>query len=164
MKSCEIMQTENPECFWQENKPGDKRKIMRPSMHPFQRSNPSQVNLFGEKTARCCKHSLRSSTILSSEKRTLKLLLLGTQGLAMRLREISQYLSQVVAGKLPMNQDNESKTVPKFFTRHISIVFPSWFPYLFSACLITLIDFQEIIYQLQEIFNLMPDQVRQTAT
>ena len=26
------------------------------------------------------------------------------QGLAMRLREISQYLSQVVAGKLPMNQ------------------------------------------------------------
>eukprot|EP00931_Biecheleriopsis_adriatica_P076768 TRINITY_DN50443_c0_g1_i1.p1 TRINITY_DN50443_c0_g1~~TRINITY_DN50443_c0_g1_i1.p1 ORF type:complete len:353 (+),score=102.48 TRINITY_DN50443_c0_g1_i1:83-1141(+) len=42
------------------------------------------------------------------------------KGLAMRLREISQYLSQVVAGKLPMNQ--------------------------------------EIIYQLQEIFNLMPDQ------
>lgn len=26
------------------------------------------------------------------------------KGLAMRLREISQYLSQVVAGKLPMNQ------------------------------------------------------------
>merc|ERR1712087_278287 len=42
------------------------------------------------------------------------------KGLAMRLREISQYLSQVVAGKLPMNQ--------------------------------------EIIYQLQEIFNLLPDQ------
>eukprot|EP00439_Symbiodinium_sp_Y106_P038639 s2804_g4.t1 len=53
------------------------------------------------------------------------------KGLAMRLREISQYLSQVVAGKLPMNQ--------------------------------------EIIYQLQEIFNLMPDQdseelVRSLAT
>merc|ERR1711934_1310985 len=41
-------------------------------------------------------------------------------GLAVRLGEISKYLSQVVAGKLPMNQ--------------------------------------EIIYQLQEIFNLMPDQ------
>ena len=27
------------------------------------------------------------------------------KGLAMRLREISQYLSQVVAGKLPMNQE-----------------------------------------------------------
>jgi 26S proteasome regulatory subunit N8 len=42
------------------------------------------------------------------------------KGLAMRLKEISTYLSQVVAGKLPMNQ--------------------------------------EIIYQLQEIFNLLPDQ------
>merc|ERR1719486_517097 len=42
------------------------------------------------------------------------------KGLAMRLGEISKYLSQVVAGKLPMNQ--------------------------------------EIIYQLQEIFNLLPDQ------
>jgi len=42
------------------------------------------------------------------------------KGLSMRLLEISQYLSQVVAGKLPMNQ--------------------------------------EIIYQLQEIFNLLPDQ------
>lgn len=42
------------------------------------------------------------------------------KGLANRLREISAYLSSVVAGKLPMNQ--------------------------------------EIIYQLQEIFNLMPDQ------
>mmetsp|Transcript_3129 Transcript_3129/g.7049 ORF Transcript_3129/g.7049 Transcript_3129/m.7049 type:complete len:352 (-) Transcript_3129:250-1305(-) len=42
------------------------------------------------------------------------------KGLAMRLREISSYLSLVVEGKLPMNQ--------------------------------------EIIYQLQEIFNLMPDQ------
>jgi len=42
------------------------------------------------------------------------------KGLAMRLREISQYLSQVVAGKMPMNE--------------------------------------EIVYQLQEIFNLMPDQ------
>ncbi|CAL1164703.1 unnamed protein product [Cladocopium goreaui] len=47
------------------------------------------------------------------------------KGLAMRLREISQYLSQVVAGKLPMNQ--------------------------------------EIIYQLQEIFNLMPDQATAAA-
>merc|ERR1711972_1078729 len=42
------------------------------------------------------------------------------KGLSMRLREISQYLSQVVAGKLPMNQ--------------------------------------EIIYQLQEVFNPLPDQ------
>merc|ERR1719174_1132099 len=42
------------------------------------------------------------------------------KGLAVRLGEISKYLSQVVAGKLPMNQ--------------------------------------EIIYQLQEIFNLLPDQ------
>merc|ERR1719199_1897743 len=42
------------------------------------------------------------------------------KGLAVRLREISAYLSQVVAGKLPVNQ--------------------------------------EIIYQLQEIFNLLPDQ------
>jgi len=42
------------------------------------------------------------------------------KGLAARLREISAYLSSVVAGKLPMNQ--------------------------------------EIIYQLQEIFNLLPDQ------
>ena len=29
------------------------------------------------------------------------------KGLAMRLREISQYLSQVVAGKLPMNQEGK---------------------------------------------------------
>merc|ERR1719367_650412 len=42
------------------------------------------------------------------------------KGLSMRLLEISQYLSQVVSGKLPMNQ--------------------------------------EIIYQLQEVFNLLPDQ------
>jgi len=42
------------------------------------------------------------------------------KGLAVRLREISHYLSSVVAGKLPMNR--------------------------------------EIIYQLQEIFNLLPDQ------
>merc|ERR1719198_1261737 len=42
------------------------------------------------------------------------------KGLAMRLKEISAYLSAVVAGKLPMNQ--------------------------------------VIIYQLQEIFNLLPDQ------
>merc|ERR1712224_667345 len=42
------------------------------------------------------------------------------KGLAMRLREISAYLSSVVAGKLPMNH--------------------------------------EILYQLQEIFNLLPDQ------
>lgn len=42
------------------------------------------------------------------------------KGLAVRLREISAYLSSVVAGKLPMNQ--------------------------------------EIIYHLQEIFNLLPDQ------
>eukprot|EP00448_Togula_jolla_P020387 CAMPEP_0170573756 /NCGR_PEP_ID=MMETSP0224-20130122/2933_1 /TAXON_ID=285029 /ORGANISM="Togula jolla, Strain CCCM 725" /LENGTH=349 /DNA_ID=CAMNT_0010896361 /DNA_START=39 /DNA_END=1088 /DNA_ORIENTATION=+ len=42
------------------------------------------------------------------------------KGLAVRLREISAYLSSVVAGKLPMNQ--------------------------------------EIIYYLQEIFNLLPDQ------
>merc|ERR1712007_220586 len=42
------------------------------------------------------------------------------KGLSMRLREISAYLSSVVAGKLPMNQ--------------------------------------EIIYHLQEIFNLLPDQ------
>jgi 26S proteasome regulatory subunit N8 len=42
------------------------------------------------------------------------------KGLAVRLSEISKYLQQVVAGKLPMNQ--------------------------------------EIIYQLQEIFNLCPDQ------
>jgi len=42
------------------------------------------------------------------------------KGLSLRLKEISTYLSQVVAGKLPMNQ--------------------------------------EIIYQLQEIFNLLPDQ------
>merc|ERR1712232_1118094 len=41
------------------------------------------------------------------------------KGLAVRLREISHYLSSVVAGKLPMNR--------------------------------------EIIYQLQEIFNLLPD-------
>jgi 26S proteasome regulatory subunit N8 len=41
-------------------------------------------------------------------------------GLALRLKEISAYLNQVVAGKLPMNQD--------------------------------------IIYQLQEIFNLVPEQ------
>merc|ERR1719230_1260843 len=42
------------------------------------------------------------------------------KGLAMRLREISAYLSAIVAGKLPMNK--------------------------------------EILYQLQEIFNLLPDQ------
>jgi len=53
------------------------------------------------------------------------------KGLAMRLKEISQYLRDVVNGKLPTNQ--------------------------------------EIIYQLQEIFNLMPDQdseelVRSLAT
>merc|ERR1711972_1056675 len=42
------------------------------------------------------------------------------KGLSMRLAEISKYLSQAVAGKLPMNQ--------------------------------------EIVYQLQEIFNLLPDQ------
>merc|ERR1712087_1017510 len=42
------------------------------------------------------------------------------KGLALRLKEISEYLKQVVAGKLPMNQ--------------------------------------EIIYQLQEVFNLLPDQ------
>merc|ERR1719198_1947768 len=42
------------------------------------------------------------------------------KGLAMRLKEISAYLSAVVAGKLPMNR--------------------------------------EILYQLQEIFNLLPDQ------
>eukprot|EP00927_Polykrikos_kofoidii_P072486 TRINITY_DN685_c0_g1_i2.p1 TRINITY_DN685_c0_g1~~TRINITY_DN685_c0_g1_i2.p1 ORF type:complete len:358 (+),score=113.45 TRINITY_DN685_c0_g1_i2:79-1152(+) len=42
------------------------------------------------------------------------------KGFAVRLREISSYLSSVVAGKLPMNR--------------------------------------EIIYQLQEIFNLLPDQ------
>merc|ERR1712176_1386974 len=42
------------------------------------------------------------------------------KGLSMRLKEISTYLSLVVAGKLPMNQ--------------------------------------EIIYSLQEIFNLCPDQ------
>jgi len=42
------------------------------------------------------------------------------KGLAMRLKEISTYLQQVVAGKLPMNQ--------------------------------------QILYQLQEIFNLLPDQ------
>merc|ERR1712194_541740 len=41
-------------------------------------------------------------------------------GLAGRLKEISEYLKQVVAGKLPMNK--------------------------------------EITYQLQEIFNLLPDQ------
>merc|ERR1711920_554734 len=41
-------------------------------------------------------------------------------GLSLRLKEISAYLSSVVAGKLPANQ--------------------------------------EIIYQLQEIFNLLPDQ------
>merc|ERR1712048_1178718 len=41
------------------------------------------------------------------------------KGLALRLKEISAYLSSVVAGKLPMNH--------------------------------------EIIYQLQEIFNLLPD-------
>ena len=33
------------------------------------------------------------------------------QGLAMRLREISQYLSQVVAGKLPMNQARSAYVV-----------------------------------------------------
>merc|ERR1719199_191495 len=42
------------------------------------------------------------------------------KGLAMRLREISGYLSSVVEGKLPMNQ--------------------------------------EILYQLQEVFNLLPDE------
>mmetsp|Transcript_92563 Transcript_92563/g.241159 ORF Transcript_92563/g.241159 Transcript_92563/m.241159 type:complete len:345 (+) Transcript_92563:73-1107(+) len=42
------------------------------------------------------------------------------KGLSLRLKEISAYLTQVVAGKLPVNQ--------------------------------------EIIYQLQEIFNLLPDQ------
>merc|ERR1711990_1389143 len=42
------------------------------------------------------------------------------KGLAVRLEEISKYLQQVVAGKLPINQ--------------------------------------EITYQLQEIFNLLPDQ------
>merc|ERR1712050_516916 len=42
------------------------------------------------------------------------------KGLSARLREISSYLSSVVAGKLPVNQ--------------------------------------EIIYQLQETFNLLPDQ------
>merc|ERR1712087_272494 len=42
------------------------------------------------------------------------------KGLALRLKEISEYLKQVVAGKLPMNK--------------------------------------EIVYQLQEIFNLLPDQ------
>jgi len=41
------------------------------------------------------------------------------KGLAMRLKEIAQYLNQVVSGKLPMNQ--------------------------------------EILYQLQEVFNLLPD-------
>merc|ERR1711988_1242459 len=46
--------------------------------------------------------------------------LTALKGLAVRLKEISKYLQQVVAGKLPMNQ--------------------------------------EIIYQLQEIFNLLPDQ------
>merc|ERR1711879_704139 len=46
--------------------------------------------------------------------------LAALKGLAVRLREISAYLSSVVAGKLPMNQ--------------------------------------EIIYSLQEIFNLCPDQ------
>merc|ERR1711879_613821 len=46
--------------------------------------------------------------------------LAALKGLSMRLREISAYLSSVVAGKLPMNQ--------------------------------------EIIYSLQEIFNLLPDQ------
>ena len=46
---CEIMRSKNPECLWQENKPGDKRKIMRPEHAPFQMSkNPSQVDLFGE--------------------------------------------------------------------------------------------------------------------
>jgi uncharacterized membrane protein len=34
------------------------------------------------------------------------------KGLAMRLREISQYLSQVVAGKLPMNQEGHRYTSP----------------------------------------------------
>merc|ERR1712087_252075 len=42
------------------------------------------------------------------------------KGLALRLKEISEYLKQVVAGKLPMNK--------------------------------------EIVYQLQEVFNLLPDQ------
>merc|ERR1711972_1309709 len=46
--------------------------------------------------------------------------LAALKGLSMRLKEISAYLSQAVAGKLPMNQ--------------------------------------EIVYQLQEIFNLLPDQ------
>merc|ERR1711879_806523 len=46
--------------------------------------------------------------------------LAALKGLSIRLHEISSYLSSVVAGKLPMNQ--------------------------------------EIIYQLQEIFNLLPDQ------
>ena len=62
------------------------------------------------------------------------------KGLAMRLREISQYLSQVVAGKLPMNQAASSAGSTR------TSMCGWWF-----CC-------QEIIYQLQEIFNLMPDQ------
>ena len=46
---CEIVRAENPECLWQENKPGDKRKIMRPEHAPLPRSKNPQVNLFGEK-------------------------------------------------------------------------------------------------------------------
>ena len=31
----EIMRSENPECFWQETKPRDKRKIMRAKHAPL---------------------------------------------------------------------------------------------------------------------------------
>ena len=55
---CEIMRPENAECIGRqlrnimlESKPGDKCKIMRPEQAPLSKSkNPSQVNLFGEKS------------------------------------------------------------------------------------------------------------------
>lgn len=50
------------------------------------------------------------------------------KGLAMRLREISQYLSQVVAGKLPMNQARHRFRASKqsFFRREIGVLDAFW--------------------------------------
>ena len=50
-KSCGPKHSGNPKCLLQGNKPGDKRRIMRPEHAPLSEEykNPSQVNLFGEK-------------------------------------------------------------------------------------------------------------------
>ena len=65
----EIMRSENPECLWQETSPATNVKSCGPSMRSFQRTkNPSQVNLFKEKSSnQCSLFALRSFTDLFAQ-------------------------------------------------------------------------------------------------